>query len=110
MRIAVTSQNFRTVTGHAGKTRRFLVYEGVPGLTPKEVKRLDLPRELSIHETPPNAMHPLDSVQVLITGGCGEGFFRKMARRGVKVVVTEEEDPLTAVRQVIEQGESPLFQ
>ena len=27
MRIAVTSQNFRTVTGHAGKARRFLVFD-----------------------------------------------------------------------------------
>jgi hypothetical protein len=27
MRIGVTSQNFRTITGHAGKTRRFLVYQ-----------------------------------------------------------------------------------
>jgi len=27
MRIGVTSQNFRTITGHAGKTRRFLVFE-----------------------------------------------------------------------------------
>jgi hypothetical protein len=27
MRIAVTSQNFRTVTGHAGRARRFIVSE-----------------------------------------------------------------------------------
>ena len=27
MRIGVTSQNFRTITGHAGKTRRFLIYD-----------------------------------------------------------------------------------
>jgi len=110
MRIAVTSQNFRTITGHAGKTRRFLIYEGVPGLTPKEVKRLDLPKEMSIHETPANAMHPLDSVQILITGGCGEGFYHKMARRGVQVVATEEEDPLTAVTQIIEDSDPALFQ
>jgi hypothetical protein len=27
MRIAITSQNFRTVTGHAGRAGRFLVFE-----------------------------------------------------------------------------------
>ncbi|HKJ77206.1 MAG TPA: nitrogen fixation protein, partial [Gammaproteobacteria bacterium] len=43
MEIAITSQNFRTVTGHAGKTRRFLVYEAGPGQEPVEVDRLDLP-------------------------------------------------------------------
>lgn len=42
MRIAVTSQNFKTVTGHAGKSRRFLIYEARPGADP--VDRFDLPR------------------------------------------------------------------
>ena len=31
MKIAVTSQNFRTITPHAGTTRRFLVYEAAEG-------------------------------------------------------------------------------
>jgi hypothetical protein len=26
MRIAVISQNFKTITGHAGKSRRFLIF------------------------------------------------------------------------------------
>ncbi|MEW8525962.1 MAG: hypothetical protein AB2552_23275 [Candidatus Thiodiazotropha endolucinida] len=30
MKIAVTSQNYRTITQHAGKTRRFLIYEQDP--------------------------------------------------------------------------------
>ena len=34
MRIAVASQNFRTVTGHAGKSRRFLVFDVAPVRTP----------------------------------------------------------------------------
>lgn len=49
MKVAVTSQNFRTVTGHAGKTWRFLVYEA-EGAKVREVRRLDLPREQSFHE------------------------------------------------------------
>ena len=40
MRIAVTSQNLRTITGHAGKTRRFIVFEAEPGREPVEVDRL----------------------------------------------------------------------
>lgn len=50
MRIAVTSQNFTTITRHAGKTRRFLIYEAQPGTEPAEVQRLDLPIEMSFHE------------------------------------------------------------
>ena len=46
MKIGVGSQNFRTITGHAGKTRRFLIYEaGQAGI--REIERLDLPKEMS---------------------------------------------------------------
>ncbi len=101
MRIAVTSQNFRTVTGHAGKSRRFLVFEGDPGHDPVEVDRLDLPKELSMHEYQGIGDHPLFAMDILITGGCGEGFRRKMAARGVAVAVTAETDPTAAVTQML---------
>ena len=50
MRIAVTSQNFRTITGHAGKSRRFLILEADGVTDPIEIDRLDLPMDLSLHE------------------------------------------------------------
>jgi len=99
MKIAVTSQNFRTVTGHAGKARRFLVYEA-DGETVREVGRLDLPKEQSFHELHGDAPHPIDGVDVLVTGGCGENFVARMARRGIRVVATSETDPVTAARLV----------
>jgi len=99
MKIAVTSQNFRTITGHAGKTRRFLVYEADGG-TVQEVGRLDLPKEQSFHELHGDAPHPIDGVDVLVTGGCGENFVARMARRGIRVVATGETDPVTAARLV----------
>jgi predicted Fe-Mo cluster-binding NifX family protein len=34
MRIAVSSQNFRSITSHAGKSRRFIVYELTPARNP----------------------------------------------------------------------------
>lgn len=99
MKIAVTSQNFRTVTGHAGKTRRFLVFQ-TDGEAVREVERLDLPKEQSFHELHGDAPHPIDGVDVLITGGCGESFVGRMARRGIRVVATSETDPATAARLV----------
>ena len=88
MKIAVTSQNFRTVTGHAGKARRFLIYQpGSDGL-PVESLRLDLPKEMSMHEFHSGGAHPLDDMDVVITGSCGAGFAQRLARRGVRVVVT----------------------
>jgi predicted Fe-Mo cluster-binding NifX family protein len=97
MRISVTSQNFRTITPHAGVTRRFLVYEGERGGPPREVDRLDLPKELAFREFARQGQHPLDNVDAVIVGSAGPGFIRRLAARGVQVIVTSETDPLTAV-------------
>ena len=101
MKIAVTSQNFRTVTGHAGKTRKFLVFEadGAGGLA--EVDRISLPKENAIHAHPPGAPHPLDEVDFVITSGCGQGFVNKMAARGVRVWISEREDPREAAAELL---------
>ena len=41
MKVAVTSQNFRTVTGHAGMARRFIVFDASAESGVAEVTRLD---------------------------------------------------------------------
>ena len=97
MRIAVTSQNFRTVTGHAGRARRFLVFEADGRTEPIEVERFDLDVDMTIHGYPHDRAHPLDTVGILITGGAGEGFVRHLAGRGVLVVATPESDPRAAI-------------
>ncbi len=97
MRIAITSQNFRTVTGHAGRARRFIVFETKGSETVREVERLDLDADMAIHGFDHRAGHPLDDMDVLITGGAGEGFVRHLAARGVLVVATDETDPRLAV-------------
>lgn len=97
MRIAVTSQNFRSVTGHAGKARRFLMYVAGPDAAVHSGERLDLPPYMAMHGYEERNSHPLDDVDVLITAGCGDGFVRRMARRGVRVVATAETDPEIAV-------------
>ena len=97
MKIGVTSQNFKTITGHAGKTRRFLIFsENEQGEWIEDVP-IDLPKEMSIHEFK-GLNHPIDVVDVLITSSCGDGFIRKMKSRGIKVVTTSETQPLLAVK------------
>lgn len=97
MNIAVTSQNFRTITGHAGKTRRFLVYSSLADGAWIETDRIDLPKDMSMHEFK-GGPHPVDAFDVLITESCGDGFIRKMSSRGVTVLTTSETDPETAVK------------
>ena len=95
MKIGITSQNFRSITGHAGKTRRFLVLESHARGQVSEVERLDLPKEMSLHEFRGDT-HPVFDLDVLITGSCGQGFVRRLAAYGVKVVATAETDPVKA--------------
>lgn len=97
MKIGVTSQNFRTITGHAGKARRFLIYSAEADAQPVEIDRLDLPKEMSMHEFRGMDPHPIDALEVLITGSCGAGFLRRMAARGIEVITTSESDPILAV-------------
>ncbi len=101
MRIAITSQNFKTITGHAGKTRRFLVYETDAQGLPTEVERIDLPAEMSLHAYH-GEDHPLflSGLDALITQGAGQGFLQRLSRHGIRVFVTSETDPVPAVSRV----------
>lgn len=101
MKIGITSQNLRTITGHAGKTRRFLVYELDPAQgSIQPLAPLELPKEMSLHAYHGPGRHPVADLDVLITAGCGEGFAKRMGNMGVRLLVTGESDPMTAVRAV----------
>lgn len=106
MKIGVTSQNFRTITAHAGMARRFMIFEAADG-QPVEIARLDLPAEMTLHAHPVGVAHPLDEVDILITASAGEGFIHKAADRGVKVILTSETDPLAAVSAVLSGAALP---
>ena len=108
MKIAVASQNRKIVTGHAGKCRRFWVYD-IEGGAVKDKQLLDLPREQSFHDHQGPAPHPLAGVQVLITGGMGEGLARRLAGMGIEGLITTETDPDRAVTAYL-AGTLPLGQ
>ena len=100
MKIAVTSQNFRNVTGHAGRNRRFIIFDvGMPCDKP-EVVWLDLPLGMSFHEFTGDK-HPLDDMDVILTASAGQGFIAKLAQRGVRVITCGESDPREAVRDYL---------
>ncbi len=96
MKIAVASQNRRNVTDHAGRCRRFWIYEiGQNRVVRKDLR--ELPISGSFHETPAGTPHALDDVGVLISGGMGAGMRRKLDARGITGVVIAGTDPDTAV-------------
>jgi predicted Fe-Mo cluster-binding NifX family protein len=100
MKIGVTSQNFRTITGHGGKARRFLLYQTRDHGGVEEAGRLDLPKAMSMHDFH-GTEHPIFGLDVLITGSCGEGFRRRLAARGVQVIATSATDPLQSVVDLV---------
>ena len=99
MKIGVSSQNFRTITGHAGKARRFFVFKQ-QGDEIIELDRIDLPKEMSMHEYHGNN-HPVYKLDILITAGCGRGFVNRMASHDVQVIATADTDPKVAVENLL---------
>nr|WP_321454817.1 NifB/NifX family molybdenum-iron cluster-binding protein [uncultured Cohaesibacter sp.] len=107
MKIAVSSQNFRTVTGHAGRCRRFLVYSVGENQEPVEIERIDLPKDMSMHDIgDTGAAHPLDNVDVLLSASFGASFAVRMEARSVMTSVTEQTDPLEAVKEFLAKGQN----
>jgi len=97
MKIAVTSQNRRDITEHAGRCRNFWVYDVDDGII-LDSTLVELPKESSFHDSSPHAPHPLDGVELLISNGMGEGLRLRLARRGIEGLVTTERDPERAVK------------
>ncbi len=96
MKIAVTSQNRREITEHAGRCRKFWIYD----IEDKQVidkTLLEIPVEQSFHESSPLAPHPLDSVAVLISASMGQGMVRRLAAKGIVAIATREKNPDAAV-------------
>jgi len=100
MKIAVTSQNRKTVTEHAGMCRNFWVYDtGDKAIISKVL--LELTKEESFRETDPDMQHKLDVVDVLITSGMGYGLKKRLNAKGIETVLTDIKSPDAAVEQYL---------
>lgn len=107
MKIAVTSQNRREVTEHAGRCRKFWIYD----IEDKQVlnkQLLELSLEQSFHESHPHQPHPLDVAAVLISGSMGQGMYLRLAAKGIIGIVTGEKDPDRAVNEYLAGNLSPV--
>lgn len=96
MKIAITSQNRRTVTVHGGRCRRFWIYQ-IDEQGSVEKNLLEIEKEQTFHEVTEADAHPLDGCDLVITGGHCPDFARKIEARGMKALPTTVEDPDLAI-------------
>jgi len=101
MKIAMPTKDFRTICGHAGQARKWLLYTLPQTVaTAEEIpvpEQIDLPKEMAIHHFKEEGPHPLDGVDLILTFSAGDGFFRRMAKRGTQVEITGEPNPAAAL-------------
>lgn len=105
MRIALCSQNRKTLTAHAGKCRKFWIYTVLDGIVQKR-ELLELPLEQSLHSTSDADAHPLDGVDVLIAGSMGSGLQARLRARGIMPRISDLNDLNEAVAAFL-AGEMP---
>lgn len=87
MKIAITSQNKKHITNHAGKCRKFWLLEIVDNeLLSKEL--IELPKEESIRASGqlPDELHGIDK---FITSGMGEGMQKRLQSANIDYEITE---------------------
>lgn len=96
MKIVITSQNKRTVSGHAGRATRFVLFTLENGsVISKDLIEVD--KENTLHEffhnpRVPGNTHPVLEADVIITGSMGPGFVHHMDEFGIESVMTDERD------------------
>lgn len=107
VRIAVSSNDYRTVSGHAGQAQRWLIFETDANGLLGDGKRLDLLPTQVFHRFQGPGLHPLDGVAVIVTRFAGEGFLAKMRKRGIEVRQTRETDARKAAAHLLDGTLAP---
>jgi predicted Fe-Mo cluster-binding NifX family protein len=96
--LALTTQNRRGISDHAGRCRRFLVTRLDASGQPGPWQSVELEKADTLHEVHSGLPAPLAGVEVLITRGAGPGLARRFARSGVQVLLTAHTEPAAALQ------------
>lgn len=99
MKIAIATKDYMHVSGHAGQARHWLLYDS--DAASPEPQRIQLDKPQVFHHWDEEGPHPLDGVTVIVAGSAGDGFRRRMAQRGVDVLLTSEKDAERAFSAVL---------
>ncbi len=101
MKIAIATTDEQLVSGHAGQSRHWLVYDCQPGQALPTAQVVQLSKEQVFHHFKDDGPHPLDGVEVIVAGSAGDGFKRHMQKRGAQVLITGEKTPQAAIESIL---------
>lgn len=102
MKIAVaTKEDWAVVSGHAGQSRHWLVFDCQPGEPLSQPLRVELSKAQLPHHFQDDGPHPLHGVEVMVAASAGTGYMRHMESWGAKVLLTGETDPSTALEKIM---------
>lgn len=102
MKFAIaTKDNWSKVSGHAGKTPDWLLFDCQPGQPIPEPLCIRLGKEQLPHYFRDEGPHPLDGIEVVVSASAGDGYIRRMKKRGAAVLLTGETDPRIALQKVL---------
>lgn len=97
MKIAITSQTIKNVTAHAGRCRKFWVYE-LSKTSPEIQKQfIELDIDETLHTMNEALPKKLEGVSVLITANLGDSLKAKLLKAGVSAHLTAETLPDVAL-------------
>lgn len=114
MKIAIATRDYTEVSGHAGQTRHWLVYDlstHRPGQLLPAPRVIELDKAQVFHHFQDDGPHPLDGIDLVVVASAGDGFVRHLKKRGAEVLITGEKDPATALTKILagEALDDPRF-
>jgi predicted Fe-Mo cluster-binding NifX family protein len=104
MKIAIATRNYETVSGHAGQTRHWLIYDLTdhqPGQLLPAPRCVELDKGQVFHHVNDEDPHPLDGLDLVVVASAGDGFIRHLRKRGAEVLITGETDPTVALTRIL---------
>jgi len=105
LKVAITAQNRKTISSHAGACRNYFIYTINNDKTYTR-ELLELAKDESLKFTfhddesdnPQNKMFKMD---VILTGGIGQGGVRRLASNGVTALIIKETEPDVAIEKFL---------
>lgn len=107
MKIAITSQNAKSVTAHAGRCRKFWLYELPDDSTHIDKQFIELDIDETLHTMQSHLPAKLADIDVLITANLGDSLRNKLAKAGVVTHLVADITPDIAVLNYLAGEKQP---